>query len=189
LINSQEHERGQLFTLGHELAHIFVHKSGICTLDEIHTESSLSKIERFCNQFSAALFVPKSEFEEFAHQKNLRFSNKEQIDSAVDKMQKYFHISIEAAARRLYSLGHASKEYYLEVRKQQIEALDRERQKKGTGGDGSKYYKRVIQWNGLKYTHLVFDSFHENIISLADAAHSLRTDVKHLESIEKELYK
>jgi hypothetical protein len=64
---------------------------------------------------------------------------------AVELMKKAFHIIPEAAARRLFTLGYATKEYYQSMRKQQIIELDHKIQKPGSGGNGKYYYKRVIQ--------------------------------------------
>jgi len=189
LINSQEHERGQLFTLGHELAHILLQGNSICDLDERNEDASLSGVEKFCNQFSASLHIPKTIFEAFAQKNRLQFATENQLNSAIEFMKKTFHISPEASARRLLTLGYATKEYYQEMRQQQMDELEKERQKSGGGGDGTFYYKRVIQWNGIKYTHLVLEGYHQDYISLGEVAHSLRTKVQHIESIERELYR
>lgn len=188
LINSQEHPRGQLFTLGHELAHLLLHGSSICTLEEENPVKDLAGIEIFCNQFSASLQIPLDIFNAFRKEQNLNFNNQEQLDRSIDKMKKYFHVSPEAAARRLYTLDFANKDYYINVREKQIRDLDSSR-KKSRGGDGTKYYKRVLKWNGTKYTNLIFNAFHENKISYAEVARALRTDIKHLDSIERELYR
>ena len=61
----------------------------------------------------------------------------------------------------MLTFGHATRDYYLHVREKQMTALEMERQNSGGGGDGKKYYKRVMQWNGIKYTSLAFNAFHD----------------------------
>ena len=104
LINSQESPRGKLFTLGHELAHLLLHGGGICTLEENNPNIDLAHKEQFCNQFSASLQIPKEIFEQFKNKHKLQFGNKEQLDNAITKIKKYFHVSREAAAQKIADL-------------------------------------------------------------------------------------
>ncbi len=69
-----------------------------------------------------------------------------------------------------------------------MEALTKERKTASSGGDGSYYYKRVLTWNGFKYTNLVTEAYQMQKISLGEAAGFLHTKVKHFESILQELY-
>lgn len=55
VINSKHPIGKKIFTIFHELAHIFKHQSGICLTDFAHQEQ---KIELECNEFAAKFLVP-----------------------------------------------------------------------------------------------------------------------------------
>jgi Zn-dependent peptidase ImmA (M78 family) len=115
----------------------------------------------------------------------------EELDAIIVRISSRFHVSREAAARRLLSLGYAKRAFYLAVREAQTLALDLERSRRkeeDEGGGGQYYYKRVMAWNGGLLCGLVLDAYHSQRISLGEAAETLRTKVEHLESIERELY-
>lgn len=188
LLNSQEHPRGQLFTLGHELAHLLLHAGGVCSLEE-DDHSEHGTIERFCNGFSAALLMPAGQVRDAISRGNLAFSSKKDIDVSINKIQEVFHTSCEAIARRLVTLRILDWNAYKKIREEQIVALadERLRHKEEGGGDGKYYFKRVLAWNGVKYTGLVMEAFHRDKISLGTASEYLRTKVNHFEEIRREL--
>lgn len=186
LLNSQEHPRGQLFTLGHELAHLLLHSGGVCSLDE-HELNVHAELERRCNRFSAALLMPRDRVEVIINSGAYNLNDEDQLDLLIGRIQRVFHVSREAIARRLVSLGYIPWNSYFRIRKKQIEALRIERDTSEAGGGGQYYYKRVLSWNGKKYTSLVTEAYQQNKISLGEATGYLRTKVKHFESIHQEL--
>lgn len=183
-VNSQEHPRGQLFTLGHELTHLLLQSNGICTLEE-DDKSNHVKIERFCNSLSAALLMPKDIITTLISKQNLR--SPDEIDTAIDIVQKVFHTSKEAIARRFVTLNLIKWNEYNRIREEQIQALI-ETKTQSSGGDGKLYYKRVLSWNGYKLTSLVTEAYHSKKISLGNAVSILGTKVSHFEKIVGELY-
>ncbi|NLG98996.1 MAG: ImmA/IrrE family metallo-endopeptidase [Chloroflexi bacterium] len=60
-INTQDTIAGRIFTLAHELAHLWTGMGGISNPDPYMPENE-SEIERFCNQVAAELLVPRDEF-------------------------------------------------------------------------------------------------------------------------------
>lgn len=187
LLNSQEHPRGQLFTLGHELAHLLLHSQAVCSLNEEQTNFHRDT-ERLCNSFSAALLLPAGDVKEIVRISGLNIHTKNGLDLLVDTIQKSFGVSREAIARRLVSLDFIPWQRYQEIRQHQMEALTKKRRTESSGGDGRYYYKRVLTWNGFKYTNLVTEAYQMQKISLGEAAGFLHTKVKHFESILQELY-
>lgn len=122
LLNSQEHSRGQLFTLGHELAHLLLHSGGVCTLDE-HEFNVHAELERKCNRFSAALLMPRDRVEAIVRSDSYRLENEDELDLLIGRIQRVFHVSREAIARRLVSMRHIPWSSYSRIRQKQIEAL------------------------------------------------------------------
>lgn len=187
LLNSQEHPRGQLFTLGHELAHLLLHSGGVCALDE-HKFNVHAEMQRKCNRFSAALLMPRERVEAVINSGSYNLQNEDELDLLIDRIQRVFHVSREAIARRLVSLRYIPWDSYYRIRQRQMEALRAELDTGQSGGGGQYFYKRVLSWNGKKYTALVTEAYQQKKISLGKATGYLHTKVKHFESIHRELY-
>lgn len=60
-INGKDAKAAQIFTLAHELAHIYLGKGGVSNLD-FGTMDKASKAEKFCNAVAAELLVPVKPF-------------------------------------------------------------------------------------------------------------------------------
>jgi len=190
LLNSQEHPHGQLFTLAHELAHLLLHGSGLCTLDE-EDGSAEGRQERYCNSLAAALLMPRELVQVHVGSGQLTFAPSEALDRGLAFLQRQFHTSREAIARRLVTLGLTEWSNYHRIREEQIRLLQAEREQsreEAEGGGGPYYHLRVLKWNGAKYAGLVIEAFHQGKLSLGGAAGALRTKVNHFETLRRELY-
>lgn len=58
-INGSDSKGAQMFTLAHELVHIWAGVSGVSNLDKTYADHD--QVERFCNQVAAELLVPAAE--------------------------------------------------------------------------------------------------------------------------------
>jgi Zn-dependent peptidase ImmA (M78 family) len=61
-INGSDSKGAQMFTLAHELVHIWAGASGVSNLDQ--TYANHNQVEQFCNQIAAELLVPAAELSE-----------------------------------------------------------------------------------------------------------------------------
>ncbi len=63
LINARDAKAAQIFTLAHELAHIWIGESGILNPDfKRRASEQINQIERFCNHVAAEVLIPRAEF-------------------------------------------------------------------------------------------------------------------------------
>lgn len=69
-INTNTYISAQIFTLCHELVHIFLGESGISDIDTQTFESSHHHIEQFCNKVAAAFLIPRENLSESLHNFN-----------------------------------------------------------------------------------------------------------------------
>ncbi len=129
-INGADTKAGQIFTLAHELAHIWLGKGGISnsSADDLpETIAPDRDIERLCNAVAAELLVPIAD---------LRGSNlPEDIDLAKSKIANNFRVSTLVALRRLKDIGRLSYVDFRAAYDFELSYLKEFAKKKSGGGD------------------------------------------------------
>ena len=98
-VNTNDSQSAQMFTLAHELAHVWVGQSSLFDLSELQPHRD--DIERFCNAVAAEFLVPEQPFRD---QWQLTGST-----SRFDAMSKLFRVSPLVIARRALDLGLITK--------------------------------------------------------------------------------
>jgi Zn-dependent peptidase ImmA (M78 family) len=96
-INGADTKSGQMFTLAHELAHIWLGVSGISDIEPVN--SPLNTVEDWCNRVAAEVLVPleiiKSEYREEGD-----------FNSEVARLAQYFKVSTLVILRRIFDAGY-----------------------------------------------------------------------------------
>lgn len=100
-INQADAPAARLFTLIHELAHIWIGKSGISDA----SPDTHRKEERFCNAVAAEFLVPETEFQ--SHWRML-----DDWRDNLSALEAHFRVSTWVVARRALTLGKISLENY-----------------------------------------------------------------------------
>lgn len=97
-INDTDARAAQIFTLAHELAHIWIGKTGISNARlSSKSLSELGKIERFCNQVAAEFLVPEKSF-------NISWHSDKTVKANLQRLGRFFWVSSLVALRRAYDL-------------------------------------------------------------------------------------
>ncbi len=178
-INAKDSPRGRIFTLFHELAHIVLHCGGLCDLhDEQNTDGDL---EPLCNQVAGEALVPASVL--LAQNEVISNTILTWSDENLEILASRFMVSREVILRRLLTLGRSTQHFYRTKRKQFLE----EYASRKTGGF-LEYFRRVLRDNGLAYTSIVMNAFHNDVITEMDVSRFLGDiKLKHVDSIQQEL--
>jgi Zn-dependent peptidase ImmA (M78 family) len=188
-MNSKNWNSPQLFTLVHELAHIWIAKSGISNeIDIDFTEKSKSKfhpVELFCNQVAANALMPR---EIITHLGKDTFESNHMLFKAA----KEFGISSFALLVRAINLNLISHSTYksLKVDAQiefekflEKEKIKKERQKEKKSGPDT--YLLRLNKNSKLFTRIVMDSFNNGTISPLIASNLLNTQINNFQKFEK----
>jgi Zn-dependent peptidase ImmA (M78 family) len=93
-VNSTDHPAAQIFTLAHELVHIWLRQSALDDIDLM----SVQKTERFCNQVAAELLVPMDAFIDV-------WMQSEATDSNVMRAATTFGVSHSVVLIRAFDAG------------------------------------------------------------------------------------
>lgn len=131
-INGADSMGGRLFSLFHEIVHIWLGENDLYN-DRRYSGEGVKTIEVICNAVAGELIVPKAHFIEI-WMKNTNDDTYQKIK----ELAKYFHCSESVLARRALSNGKIGKAVYNQVVSDAIEAYIQSKQEKGSGGD---YYK------------------------------------------------
>jgi Zn-dependent peptidase ImmA (M78 family) len=162
-VNSDDFKAAQVFTLVHELAHIWIGKSAISHFDPTIPREPESPIELFCNHISAEVLAPRQEFEKV-------WTNAE-IEMLVGRLSRYFWVSTLVILRRAYELDKITKKEF-------FEHVELERKKyKRQRGSGGNYYRNVIARMGSHFTKAVLADVRAGNLLYRDAARLLRMKV------------
>jgi Zn-dependent peptidase ImmA (M78 family)/DNA-binding XRE family transcriptional regulator len=94
-INGNDAKAAQIFTLAHELAHIWVGQTGIS--NESPADFSQNEVEKKCNQVAAEVLVPRVEF--IRH-----WSSTRDVDSNLNDAVRHFRVSLLVVLRRTLEL-------------------------------------------------------------------------------------
>lgn len=178
VVNSRDITVARIFSLFHEYAHILLHKSGICNMEDIGGYSDEDKLtERFCNHFAGALLVPKEDF--LKHRlTNEILSSREKFDELLYKLAKDFKVSQEVILRRMSVLDLINKNVY-EKKHKEWEAKEWQ---PGKGFEPDRA-KRCIHEEGVPFVSLVFEAYRQEKITYNDVADYLNLRFKYIPKI------
>ena len=104
-VNSADFVAAQMFTLCHELAHIFIGAAGISRLEALQPADHA--IEHFCNQTAAEFLVPGDDLRRF-------WSEVRNREDAFDAIARHFKVSQLVAARRAQDLELTTRNEFLQ---------------------------------------------------------------------------
>ncbi|MGV8081748.1 MAG: ImmA/IrrE family metallo-endopeptidase [Syntrophales bacterium] len=123
-INGADTKAAQMFTLAHELAHIWIGQSalsdaGVSTLPD-------RKTERWCNQVAAEFLVPMTVF-------NQELDRGSELRNEIDRLARRFKVSTLVILRRMHDAGALNDDSYWALFQKELQYL--KQAAKGGGGD------------------------------------------------------
>lgn len=123
-INGADTKAAQMFTLAHELAHVWLGQSA---LSDVAPDSAPShRVEVWCNRVAAELLVPLAFLrEEYRRESPLR--------AELDRLARRFKVSTLVVLRRIFDIGGLSREQFWAAYETELARLRALPQ--GSGGD------------------------------------------------------
>lgn len=188
VLNSAEHDFRRIFSLLHEVGHILLRKSGICTPENLNRNSyEYQKIERFCNQFAASALLPQESFEAEELVSNLRQIPFESwTEDTIKRASLSFKVSKEVFLRRLLTLGYIQENQYEVWRRKWVkDAEDYEKPKKKN--IIIPQYIKCVSQNGHAFTSFVLEQLHNNRLTYTNVSEILNIAPKHISKLEMNL--
>jgi len=192
-VNSDDWNAPQLFTLVHELAHIWIAESGISNEiepDQKHKDK-LHPVELFCNQVAAAALLPAKLMQAVEAQ---TFHS----STAVFRWAKKLGVSSFAFLYRALSMELISLDTYRKLKKDADldyhaflarEAAKKERQKESKKPGGPDYFLLLVNKNSPMFTRVVMDAYRGGFIEPAQASGLLNTQINNFPKLEAFIHK
>ena len=174
-LNGADSPNGRIFTLFHELAHLYLGREGACNLREVGMSPD-ARTEALCNAAAGEALVPSDGLlrEDILE---LHGDRTEWDDWELTRLSRRYGISREVVLRRLLTIGRTTHEFY-ELRREEWAALPRRR----TGGWVSPA-RLAVRDSGQRFTRIVLDAYGTGAVTASDLAEYLGVRLKHLPAI------
>ena len=158
-VNSADNFAARIFTLAHELAHVWIGESGISNPTTIGmTLREDNRINRFCNQVAAELLIPSASFVK-------KWQQGGTVEENITAMSGFYHVSRTAVLIRAYEHELLPEETY----RLQLERL-RQWESQEPKGSGGSFWNNFLASNSRALVHAVLTSAAEDRVSERDAA-------------------
>jgi Zn-dependent peptidase ImmA (M78 family) len=156
-INGADSKAAQMFTLAHELAHVWFGSSAAFDLRELRPASN--KIEEACNLVAAEFLVPTEELRRLWPS----------VGKKADRFQaiaRHFKVSEIVAARRALDLGLITRDDFFSFYN---DYQSRERQASASGEGGGDFYATQTVLLGRRFAETVIQAVREGALLYHEA--------------------
>lgn len=158
-VNGADSKSAQMFSLAHELAHIWLGSEGLSGFEALFPGGT--EVEEWCNRAAAEMLVPEREL-------GGRWHELRRADRPFASLARSFKVSPVVAARRVLDLGLIDRTAFFEFYDDYI-SQERRREEKGTGG-GDFYNNQTTRVGELFGTKVARAAL-EGRIGFQDAYH------------------
>jgi Zn-dependent peptidase ImmA (M78 family)/transcriptional regulator with XRE-family HTH domain len=177
-INGKDARAAQIFTLVHELAHIWLGASGVSNEMLGDTHHRDVDVEKICNSTAAEFLVPASEL-------RIRWRGEIDFSTQVRDLTRVFKVSSVVIARRATELKLASWDEFFAFYQREREAWAAAARQPGSGGNP---YKTSAVRNGKLLTKAVLETALEGRMLLRDAGSLLGVAPSNLKKLANSVY-
>jgi Zn-dependent peptidase ImmA (M78 family) len=173
-INGADTKAAQIFTLAHELAHVWLGQSALSDVEPIAAPTQA--VEAWCNRVAAELLVPLALIRQ-------EYRRGEDLRGAIERLARYFKVSTLVVLRRIHDAGGITRERLREAYAAELERL--QRVPRGSGGNFyltqgariGKRFARALVTSTLEGQTLYRDAFHllgfSKVATFNELGHSL----------------
>lgn len=183
-INNKDYDRSKVFSLFHELAHIFRRSSSLCTID---IDEYSDQEEQICDRIAAEALMPRIPFQQIA--KNYIETVPVINHNCVERIAGHFGVSSLSALRRLYETRIISQKVFLDLLQVMTEIYNAnikyiEASRKGKNIP-VHYYIKYLNQNGYLLPRTILMAFAAGKITHGEMCKAFGVNSKHIGEIEQ----
>ena len=138
-INGADTVAAQIFTLAHEIAHLWLGESGVSN-SQLATKPSHA-IEKWCDQVAAELLVPIEPI-------RADFNRSLELNEEVSRLARRFKVSTLVVLRRIHDTGELERDEFLSAYREEVrhlQGLSRSRGGNAVNNVGARASKRFTK--------------------------------------------
>ncbi len=176
-VNNADSNAAQVFTLAHELGHIWIGQGGISDADVTLADDDPEDIEAFCNEVAGELLLPWAELAERWRKR------KGQLEDWAGQIAREFHVSTVMVARQLWQHDAVDRQKFFDF-------YEREKQNwssKQSASSGGNYYLSAPIRNSRRLTEFVLESVEASETSIREASRLLGVKPANLPKLEESM--
>jgi len=178
LINNSMPKSRQIFTIFHELGHLFFKAGGVDVLQEsfynrLHPD--YYNIERNCNEFAGEFLLPVAVF-----QANRTIFSEESLTELAD----IYKVSREVILRKYLNSNLITAEIYESYTRKWLKEYHDSRKEKKSNKSGGDYYITKRSYLGEYYINLAFSHYYQGKIDMETLADYLGEKVGNVPAFE-----
>lgn len=132
-INGTDTKSGQMFTLAHELAHLWLGESGISDVTPASSFPQRATVERWCNAVAAEMLVPLDGFRQ-------AYSRGADLRPEMQRLSRQYKVSTLVILRRMLDAGGLTRGAFQAAFDDELQRLRAELAKRKAAGGGGDYY-------------------------------------------------
>ena len=156
-LNGADSKAAQMFTLAHELAHVWLGATGIS--DTQAGQVPEQQTERWCNQVAAELLMPLAEL-------HAAYQRLTPIPEEIQRLAREFKVSTLVALRRLFDAEYISRNTLWQYYREETERLRTLKERSSSGGD---FYRSLGARTSKRFARAIVSSTLEGLTSFPDA--------------------
>ncbi len=156
-INNADSKAAQMFTIAHELAHVWFGSSAAFDLRQLLPAEN--ETEKLCNQVAAELLISSESLRAF-------WNVIDHNDDMYENIARKYKVSEIVVARRLLDCGFITKSEFFQFYESHITNLPHTKEHKASGGD---FYLNQGLKVGVRFMKAVVDAVHVGDLQYIDA--------------------
>lgn len=173
LLNNKMTFSRQLFTLFHEICHIFNNQVNV----SFNRDS-----EKVCDEFASSFLVPANHLQNYIQKLGITQFEDETV---IKNLAENYHVSRDALAYKLLSLKLISQEFYAFLHSVTSDYV----RKMNTDISGGDYYYTKISYLGKSYLNTVLNKYYSGKISATDVGVYAQIKTSNLSNLASKFYR
>lgn len=171
-INSNDSQNAKLFSLVHELAHIWIGVNDLFN-DRFNNAPQVSDIETKCNAIAGEFLVPQELFE-----KKWNEQNSSNIKEKIKTIATYFSCGTTVVARKALINKYIGKKIYNEIATEAVKYYNDLQEKKKNDDSGGDYFNTMATRIDNRFLNTLANSAQEGRTLYTDAFRLTHTSYK-----------
>ncbi|NMB01735.1 MAG: ImmA/IrrE family metallo-endopeptidase [Firmicutes bacterium] len=147
-VNGRDYKAAQMFTLAHELAHLWLGSSGV--FDLAFLQPADHDIERICNKIAAEFLVPT----ELLYRHLPKHLSRSDYATVLQDLARRFKVSPLVIGRRVLDMGLISNQMYRTYYDEYLEVLQKRELRERDDGGGDFYHNQNYRVGRLFFTYV-----------------------------------